>query len=185
MIDDNAFFHQAALAHNHCSFFRAFGGTCFGEMADSNSFKYSDEKLKELDALHDAQEFISNRDELWIVTCDDDDGTDRTVFHFEDACPLHLGEGNEVCKSFSDVFYKCKSCVSPNCARNYLAQHAYRSANHALTNNDMQASFEAANKAPMFYDRESYGDRSDTRAHHGEIFCKQEMNMASAILRLE
>ena len=44
------------MAHNNCSFFRAFGGTCFGEMADSNSFKYSDEKLKELDALHDAQD---------------------------------------------------------------------------------------------------------------------------------
>ena len=143
--------------------FRAFGGTCFGEMADSNSYRHSDDKLAELDNLHAAQEFISKEIELWIVNEDDDDGQNRTIYHFGDTCPLHLGEGVNVCKAFSDMLHKCKSCVSETCARNYLAQHAYSSTNHADTLDDSEASFEAANNAQIYYGEETVDERAHVR----------------------
>ena len=136
-------------------------------MAAASSFRHSDEKLEELDALHDAQEFLTAKEtELWVVNDYDDDGTDRVIFNFGDVCPIPLGEGVTVCKAFNThKLYNCRSCVTEKCARNYLAQHAYLSNNHTDTMGDKRASFEAAETAEIFYEIETVADRDDVRAH--------------------
>ena len=137
-------------------------------MAAANSFRHPDEKLEELETKHDTQQFLNAKEtELWVVNQDDDDGTNRMIHNFGDVCPIPLGAGIEVCQAFNaQKLYRCRSCVSEKCARNYLARHAYFSSNHTGTTlKDRQASFEAANAATIFYEEETFADREEVRAH--------------------
>ena len=165
MIDDNAFFLKPFFTFSSCSFFARLVHIGFGEMAATNSFRHPDEKLDELEALHEAQQFLNAKEtELWVVNQDDDDGANRMIHNFGDVCPIPLGAGIEVCQAFQKL-YRCRSCVSEKCARNYLARHAYFSSNHAGTLKDKQASFAVANTAVIIYAIETFADRKDVRAH--------------------
>ena len=158
------FFHQAALAHSSCSFL-CFWRTGFGEMAASNSFKHSDEKLGEMQQMHDNEAFMDPKQiELYVVDVADDDGSNREVHGFGDVCPLELTQGVQECKAFKK-HHKCQSRVMAKCARNYLAMHAFNSANHACTNGNRKASFEAANSVSVFIDHETRQERDEMRAH--------------------
>ena len=135
-------------------------------MTVSNSFRYSHEKLAELEAMHDLQAFIAAKEtELYVVHVADDDGSNREVYGFGGQCPLELTPGVDVCNAFKEKHYQCRSCVSETCARNYLAQHAFNSADHKPLQGDLQASFDAANTVKVFVDMETRGERDEIWAH--------------------
>ena len=134
---------------------------CTMTTSTTNTFQYSIADSVRMELMHEDQKFLeADETELLYVDEQDDTGEDRPRFGFGPYCPIELThyKGVSMCRSFRIKHNCCRSVVSESMARNYLARHCFDSSHHP-THLNKEASFRAANSAPIVMTTETLADR--------------------------
>ena len=137
-------------------------GVIFAKM-QSNSFAWSADDIAWFEAMHARREFLASDEvECFVVEPADDTSEDRVIYGFGQQCPLELVDGANVCKTFKEKRYGCKSCVSEAISRNYLAKHAFDSSNHPSCG-QRDLAFDAADMVESVQELETMRQRNEYR----------------------